>query len=160
MAISHIFVSHATEDAKIATNLVQHLRNAGHETMVDTRDLALGDNPIAFMNRGIADAAAVIILFSKHTPAAPWQKLEIDAAVWSQVARDGGRCIVYPFGRHANTASAWTQSLWRANTRRPSIPHEVSGNHLQRTNEWSDVVVVGCRSFQTQFAESFSPSKS
>ena len=46
------------------------------------------------MNEGIANAAAVIILFSKHTPTADWQKLEIDAAVWNEVAQDGGTCIV------------------------------------------------------------------
>ena len=94
MAITHILISHAAEDAKIATELEEHLRNAGHETKVDTRDLGLGDNVIAFMNDGIANAAAVIILFSKHTTDAKWQNLEIDAAVWNQVAQSGGRCIV------------------------------------------------------------------
>ena len=94
MSIKHIFISHATEDKKIATELEQHLRNAGHETRVDTRDLALGDNAIAFMNEGIADAEAIIILFSKHTSTAKWQNLEIDTAVWNQVASDGGQCIV------------------------------------------------------------------
>ena len=94
MSIKHIFISHATEDKTIATELEQHLRNAGHETRVDTRDLALGDNAIAFMNEGIADAGAIIILFSKHTSTAKWQNLEIDTAVWNQVASDGGQCIV------------------------------------------------------------------
>ena len=94
MGITHILISHAAEDAKIATDLAEHLRNAGHETKVDTRDLGLGDNVIAFMNEGIANAAAVIILFSKHTPDAKWQNLEIDAALWNQVAQSGGRCIV------------------------------------------------------------------
>ena len=94
MSIKHIFISHAAADKTIATELAEHLRNAGHETRVDTQDLALGDNPIAFMNEGIADAKAIIILFSKHTADARWQNLEIDVAVWSQVACDGGRCIV------------------------------------------------------------------
>ena len=94
MGITHILISHAAEDAKIATELAEHLRNAGHETKVDTRDLGLGDNVIAFMNEGIANAAAVIILFSKHTTDAEWQKLEIDAAVWNEIAQSGGRCIV------------------------------------------------------------------
>ena len=94
MGITHIFISHASKDAEIATELAGHLRNADHETKVDTLDLGLGDNVIAFMNKGIANAAAVIILFSKHTPDAEWQKLEIDAAVWNEVAQDGGKCIV------------------------------------------------------------------
>ena len=94
MGIRHIFISHASEDSEIATELTLHLRNAGHEAKVDTLDLGLGDNAIAFMNDGIADAVAVIVLFSKHTPGAKWQKVEIDAAVWNQVAQAGGRCIV------------------------------------------------------------------
>ena len=94
MGIKHVFVSHAAEDASIATDLAGHLRNAGHDAKVDTQDLALGDNAIEFMSQGIANAAAVVILFSRHTAAAKWQKLEIDAAVWNQVARNGGQCIV------------------------------------------------------------------
>ena len=94
MGIQQIFVSHAAKDAKVATELTLQLRNAGHDAKVDTLDLGLGDDAIAFMNDGIANAAAVIVLFSEHTPKAPWQKLEIDAAIWSQVAQNGGRCIV------------------------------------------------------------------
>ena len=94
MGITRIFISHASKDAEIATELAGHLRNANHETKIDTQDLGLGDNAIDFMNEGIENAAAVIILFSKHTPDAGWQKLEIDSAVWNEVAQDGGRCIV------------------------------------------------------------------
>lgn len=47
MSIKHIFISHATPDEEIATELAEHLRNAGHETKIDTQDLSLGDNAIA-----------------------------------------------------------------------------------------------------------------
>ena len=94
MGIRHIFVSHAGPDAGIASELATHLRNAGHDPRVDTKDLSLGDNVIEFINDGIENAAAVIILFSEHTPSATWQKLEVDAAVWNEIAGDGGRCIV------------------------------------------------------------------
>ncbi len=94
MGIQQIFVSHAGKDAGVATELALQLRNAGHDAKIDTLDLGLGDHTIGFMNDGIANAAVVIILFSEHTAKAEWQKLEIDAAVWSQVAQDGGRCIV------------------------------------------------------------------
>ena len=63
MGIQQIFVSHAGKDAAVATELAQQLRNAGHDARIDTRDLALGDNAIEFMNEGISNAAAVIILF-------------------------------------------------------------------------------------------------
>ena len=64
------------------------------KTKVDTYDLSLGDDAIAFMNEAIADAAIVIILYSKHSQSAKWQNLEINAAVWNEVAQDGGKCIV------------------------------------------------------------------
>ncbi len=94
MAIKHIFISHAHADAAAATELAEHLKNAGHDTKVDTHDLGLGDNAIAFMNEGIANAHTIIILFSQHSKEAEWQQLEIDSAVWNEVAQNGGRCIV------------------------------------------------------------------
>ena len=94
MRITHIFVSHATPDAIAAETVAEHLRNAGHETKVDTYDLTLGADAIAFMNEAIADAAVVIILYSKHSQSAKWQNLEINAAVWNEVAQDGGKSIV------------------------------------------------------------------
>ena len=94
MGIRRIFVSHASPDAAVATELAMHLRNAGHEATVDKLDLGLGDSAIAFMNEEIRAAAAVIILLSEHTLSAKWQNLEVEAAVWNEVAADGGRCIV------------------------------------------------------------------
>ena len=92
--MKHIFISHAGADAAIADRLAGDLRNAGHETKVDTRELKLGDDTIDFINQGISDAHTVIIFYSRHTPAANWQKLEINAAVWNEMAQDGGTCIV------------------------------------------------------------------
>ncbi|MGO8731319.1 MAG: toll/interleukin-1 receptor domain-containing protein [Terriglobia bacterium] len=94
MGVTHIFVSHAGPDAAIATQLTQHLRDAGRDTKVDTLNLSLGDNTIDFMNEGIANAHTVVVLFSRHSANAKWQKLEIDSAVWNEVAQSGGRCIV------------------------------------------------------------------
>jgi hypothetical protein len=36
--------------------LAGDLRNAGRETVVDTRELKLGDDAVEFMNQGIAEA--------------------------------------------------------------------------------------------------------
>src|SRR5687767_3933208 len=92
--MKHIFVSHATADSDIAKRLVLDLKNAGHETMVDSFELGLGDDTIDFMNEGIADAHTVIILFSKHTAKAKWQNLEIRSALWNEMEQAGGSCIV------------------------------------------------------------------
>ena len=94
MSITHIFVSHAGEDTRTALLLVQHLRDAGHDTRVNAYDLSLGDNSIAFMNDGIAKAHTILVLFSQYSAKARWQQLEIDSALWNEIAQDGGRCIV------------------------------------------------------------------
>lgn len=90
----HIFVSHAGADSEVANRLASDLKNAGHDTKIDTKELHLGDDSIDFMNQGIADAHTIIILYSKHTPKANWQKLEINAALWNELAQSGGTCIV------------------------------------------------------------------
>jgi TIR domain len=92
--MKHIFVSHAGADVAVAERLVQALRNAGHDTKVDTKELGLGGDSITFMNESIADAHTVVVLYSRHTPNAEWQKIEIKAAVWNEVAQAGGNCIV------------------------------------------------------------------
>ena len=92
--MKHIFISHAGADAEIANRLASDLRNAGHETKVDTRELKLGDDTISYMNEGISEAKSILILYSKNTPDAKWQQLEINSAVWNEIAQDGGTCIV------------------------------------------------------------------
>jgi hypothetical protein len=92
--MKHIFISHAGADAEIAKRLESDLRNASHETKVDTNELKLGVDAIGFMNDGIAGAHTVIIIYSKHTPQAKWQKLEIYSAVWNEVEQSGGVCMV------------------------------------------------------------------
>ena len=92
--MKHVFISHAGPDKEFADRLAGDLKNAGHETVIDTKELKLGDNAISFMNDGITNARTVIILYSKHTPKADWQDLEINSAVWNEIAQEGGTCIV------------------------------------------------------------------
>jgi len=94
MGLKHIFISHARQDVDIANKLATHLRDAGHDIMVDTHDLNLGANLIAFINESIANAYMIIILFSKHTPNAKWQMLEINSALWNEFEQSGAQCIV------------------------------------------------------------------
>ena len=94
MGVTQVFISHAGEDSTIAEELAQHLRNAGHEARVDTENLEPGDNTIQFMDDGISSATGIIILFSKHTTGAKWQRLEIHGAVWNEIVQNGARCIV------------------------------------------------------------------
>ena len=92
--MNHIFILHAGKDSAIAERFYADLRNAGHEPRIDKCELKLGKNSIQFMNEGITQAQAVVILFSKHTPSASWQKTEIDGAVWNEIQQGGATCIV------------------------------------------------------------------
>lgn len=90
----HIFISHAGSDSVVAEKLADDLKIAGHDVCVDLQELELGDDSIEFMNDAIADAHTVLILFSKDTTLAKWQRLEINAALWNEKAQAGGNCIV------------------------------------------------------------------
>src|SRR5262249_44425063 len=92
--MKHVFLSHAGKDSAVANRLYGDLRNVGHDVRIDLHELTLGDDTIDFMNDEIANAHTVVILFSKNTPAAKWQRLEINAAVWNEVAQEGGKVIV------------------------------------------------------------------
>jgi hypothetical protein len=92
--MKHIFISHAGADSSIAIRLARDLKNAGHDTKIDREELTLGSNSIRFMNDGIAFAHTIIILYSKNTPEASWQNLEIEGAYWNEIEQNGGTCIV------------------------------------------------------------------
>lgn len=92
--MNHIYIIHAGEDSGIAERLHDDLHNAGHDARIDTYELKLGMNSIQFMNEGIAQASKIIILYSKHTTSAAWQKSEIDGAFWNEVEQRGAKCIV------------------------------------------------------------------
>lgn len=92
--MNHIFISHAGEDSEIAELFYNDLRNAGHEARVDKCELRLGQNSICFMNIGIGQAQAVVILYSKNTPTASWQNVEIEGAIWNEIEQNGAKCVV------------------------------------------------------------------
>lgn len=92
--MKHIFISHAGKDSAIATTLHDDLRNVGHDVQIDLKVLTLGDDTIEFMDEAIAHAHTVIILYSQHTQTAKWQRLEINASVWNELAQSGGKVIV------------------------------------------------------------------
>lgn len=69
---------------------------AGHDISVtlDANDLHLGDNIVDFINKGIDESDYTVILFSTHSDVANWQKVERDAAIWSEIQNKKGKCLV------------------------------------------------------------------
>ena len=120
--MKHIFISHAGKDSVIAEKLCEDLKNVGHEVRIDLKELTLGDDSIQFMNDAIANAHTNIVIFSCNTANAKWQKLEINAAVWSEIEQNGGKVIV-DAGRYSLAARAWPQDIRISEARRvPGYP--------------------------------------
>jgi hypothetical protein len=96
--MKHIFISHAGKDSSVAEQLYSDLKDVGHDVCIDLKELKFGDDTIDFMNSAIAEAHTVLIVFSRHTDTAVWQRKEINAAVWNETAQDGGKVIVVKVG--------------------------------------------------------------
>jgi hypothetical protein len=94
----HIFISHAGKDSEIAKRLYNDLKDVGHDVCIDLQELKIGSDSIEFMNNAISDAHTVVVIFSANTDSAIWQKKEINAAVWHELAQEGGKVIVLKYG--------------------------------------------------------------
>ena len=99
--LNTIFISHAGRDVRIAKKLHDDLKNAGNDVRLDLQELKLGDDIISFMNNAIAESNVILVVYSRNTPTAIWQNLEINAAVWNNISQDGGKVIVLKYGEVA-----------------------------------------------------------
>ena len=70
----------------------------GHDVYIDLHELKLGDDILEFMNDAISGSHTIIVIYSKNTPGATWQNLEISAALWNGITQDGGSVIVLTYG--------------------------------------------------------------
>ena len=96
--MKRIFISHARQDATVASRLHRDLRNVGNDVQIDLEELNLGDDIIDFINNAIQDSDTVIIIYSESTATAIWQKQEINAALWRAISQDEGQIIVLTLG--------------------------------------------------------------
>ncbi len=96
--MKRIFISHASQDATVASRLHRDVRNVGNDVQIDLEELNLGDDIIGFINNAIQDSDTVIIIYSESTATAIWQKQEINAALWRAISQDEGQIIVLTLG--------------------------------------------------------------
>lgn len=90
----HVMISYAARDQGIAENLVNQLQTAGLHAFFDKGEIRPGENIIDWVSSSLRQAEMVIILLSKNTETARWQKREIDVAISSEIERDKPLCIV------------------------------------------------------------------
>lgn len=65
MAFSHLFISHSTKDATIATEVVEFLEARGLTCWISSRDVPLGQNYQEAIVNALESASGIIFLFSE-----------------------------------------------------------------------------------------------
>jgi len=79
-----IFISHASSDREIATEIADSLRRVGLTPWLDTREISPGDSFLAQMNTGLGTAGYVLLLVSAAAHASKWVSREWLAALASE----------------------------------------------------------------------------
>src|SRR6266496_6635742 len=90
----HIFISHSSADSAIAQKLYDDLKNTGHDIVVDSQILRMGEDFITFMNESLETADIIIFLHSKATKTAKWQRKELTAAICQETHRGDASLVV------------------------------------------------------------------
>lgn len=82
-----VFLSHASEDKeRFVLRFAQLLRAKGVDVWLDRWEMVPGDSLVdKIFQEGIGEAAAVIVVVSKHSVAKPWVREELNAAVVKRI---------------------------------------------------------------------------
>ena len=73
-----VFCSHASPDKPQVLAFADRLRLDGFEAWVDGMEIGGGDDLVEKINQGLSRAAAGLIFFSHHVPAALWTRPEVN----------------------------------------------------------------------------------
>lgn len=71
-----VFISHRGEDATLAENLAEEIRQAGFEVWLDKWDIRVGDSIVERINLGLEDARYLILCYSESGMLSPWMNRE------------------------------------------------------------------------------------
>lgn len=79
--MSHIFISHSSKDAQVASALVSFLEAHGHRCWIAPRDIALGMDYTDVINNALEQCHTLIFLISQNGLDSQWTKKEVTAAM-------------------------------------------------------------------------------
>lgn len=84
-----VFISHASEDKdRFVLDFATRLRSNGVDAWVDAWEMKPGDSLIdKIFEEGIKEAAAFIVVLSKHSVEKPWVREELNTAVLERIGR-------------------------------------------------------------------------
>ncbi len=84
-----VFVSHASEDAQIASRVAMGLRAFGYNTWFDDWELLAGDSIIDRIEAAIAIADVLLVLLSKSSIGSKWVQRELATGLTRQLSGKG-----------------------------------------------------------------------
>ncbi|WP_342415016.1 TIR domain-containing protein [Paenibacillus sp. FSL R10-2782] len=88
-----VFISYSHNDKEIAVSIGDILRNAGHDIWMAIWKIAVGDNIIEKINKGIKDADAIIMILSNSSLNSKWTFREFSAMVLGDLSREDRKIV-------------------------------------------------------------------
>jgi len=98
-----IFISHASKDGPIATQLADQLSAAGHSVWLPEKELFPGDNWAKKLGQALEDADIVVVLITPHTSESEAVTREVQYALTAEHIR--GRLISVFLGPETTESS-------------------------------------------------------
>jgi len=87
----HVFISYASEDAKVAFRLKRQLEAFGLRVWFDQSALKVGDSIRRKIERALLDSDYAVVVISKHFLSKKWPQLELDTLI--AIAKDTGQIL-------------------------------------------------------------------
>lgn len=92
--MGHIFISYATPDRAFTLALARHLQQLGYVVWIDQGIIGVGDSTWSTIADGLAQAAFVIVVISRHTMQSAWVEHELQLTLCDELAQK--RTIILP----------------------------------------------------------------
>ncbi|MFM7228057.1 MAG: TIR domain-containing protein, partial [Cyanobacteriota bacterium] len=80
-----VFLSHSSRDKPAVEALARYLREQGIDAWLDKWEIGPGDDIIARMNEGLAEADAGLIVFSAQSLESPWVRAEVSTLTYERI---------------------------------------------------------------------------
>jgi tetratricopeptide (TPR) repeat protein len=107
-----VFISHSSNDKPVVERLADALRARGIDPWLDKWEIGAGDDIVASINAGLDEAAAGIVVFSRHSRESRWVNAEVSYLTYARIQE--GKALI-PV---VTDNDAWVPPLLRPLARR------------------------------------------
>ncbi|MFL6211397.1 MAG: toll/interleukin-1 receptor domain-containing protein [Pyrinomonadaceae bacterium] len=120
--MAKVFISHRTVDMLEAIRLAEAIRSAGHNVWLDDWEIAVGDNIVERINKGLNDADYVALCLSAHGVMSKWISQEWMTTLARQLNSESVKLLpvrltgddlpaILAGIRYADLAASWSKGL-------------------------------------------------